>query len=125
MRVSVVTGCTGGMGRAITAELKTAGDRVIGLDRAAAAASEDEAVPDEFIACDLSDMEDVRRTLRVLSQESAIGCLVNCAGLYERKAVFELTLEDFDRVLTVNLRAPFLLSQGLARGMAERGGGSS
>ena len=38
--------------------------------------------------------------------------------------MFDLTLEDFDRVLAVNLRAPFLLSQELARAMAARGGGA-
>jgi NAD(P)-dependent dehydrogenase (short-subunit alcohol dehydrogenase family) len=96
MRTSVLTGCNGGMGR---------------------------AMPDRFIACGLSDMDEVRRALRTLEDEAGIGCLVNCAGLYEKKKVFDLTLEDFDRVLTVNLRAPFLLSQQLAMRMAASGGG--
>lgn len=125
MRTSVVTGCNGGMGRAIVAELRRAGDRVVGLDRDEASAAPSPAqTPDRYIACDLADMEAVRGALRLLAQEDGIGCLVNCAGLYEKKAVFDLTLEDFDRVLAVNLRAPFLLSQELARAMAARGGGA-
>lgn len=125
MRTSVVTGCNGGMGRAIVAELRRAGDRVVGLDRDEASAAPSPAqTPDRYISCDLADMEAVRGALRLLAQEDGIGCLVNCAGLYEKKAVFDLTLEDFDRVLAVNLRAPFLLSQELARAMAARGGGA-
>jgi len=113
------------MGRAIVAELRRAGDRVVGLDRDEASAAPSPAqTPDRYISCDLADMEAVRGALRLLAQEDGIGCLVNCAGLYEKKAVFDLTLEDFDRVLAVNLRAPFLLSQELARAMAARGGGA-
>src|SRR5690606_29826273 len=63
------------------------------------------------------------RALAALDEEPGIGCLVNNAGLYEKIGVFDLTLEDFDRVMTVNLRAPFLLSQHLAKDMAARGGG--
>lgn len=123
MRVSVLTGCNGGMGRAITAELKRVGDRVVGIDRRESQGGSADERPDRFIGCDLSDIGDLRRALESLDDEEAIGCLVNCAGLYEKKSVFELSLEDFDRVMTVNLRAPFLFSQQLGKRMAERGGG--
>lgn len=123
MRASVVTGCFGGMGRAVCAALKESGDRVIGLDRRPGEVDA-AAAPDRFVACDLSDIDDIRRALAELDDESDIGCLVNNAGLYEKIGVFDLTLEDFDRVLTVNLRAPFLLSQHLAQKMAARGGGA-
>jgi NAD(P)-dependent dehydrogenase (short-subunit alcohol dehydrogenase family) len=103
--------------------MRKAGDRVVGLDRAGTEGGEGQELPDRFIPCDLSDIEDVLRALGELAGEDDIGCLVNCAGLYEKKKVFELTLEDFDRVLTVNLRAPFLLSQRLAKRMADSGGG--
>ena len=124
MRTSILTGCNGGMGRAICAELKSAGDRVIGLDKPDTEGGSAQERPDRFISCDLSNIEDIRRALDDLSDEAGIGCLVNCAGLYEKKAVFDLTMEDFDRVLTVNLRAPFLLSQQIAKRMVNSGGGS-
>ena len=123
MRTAVLTGCHGGIGRAICAELKNAGDRVVGLDKPGTEAVGSHERPDRFIACDLSDIDDVRHALKELTDERAIRCLVNCAGLYEKKEVFDLTMEDFDRVLTVNLRAPFLLSQQLAKRMADNGGG--
>lgn len=122
MRNSVITGCHGGMGRAICAELGRAGDRIIGIDHPDSASSTNADI-DLFLACDLSDMDAVRAVIARLDEEGPIGCLVNCAGLYERIGVFDLTLEDFDRVLTVNLRAPFLLSQELSRAMAKNGGG--
>jgi NAD(P)-dependent dehydrogenase (short-subunit alcohol dehydrogenase family) len=121
---SVLTGSAGGMGRAICAELKRAGHRVIGLDRAEGGPGAAGEGPDRFIACDLSVMDEVRRALDDMADETGIDGLVNCAGLYQKKAVFDLTLEDFDRVLAVNLRAPFLLSQELARRMARADGGS-
>ena len=123
MRTTVLTGSSGGMGRAICAELKKGGDRVVGLDRPGSDAGDPHERPDRFIACELSDTAGILRAIEELESESGIGCLVNCAGLYEKKKVFDLTLEDFDRVLTVNLRAPFLLSQQLAKRMAEAGGG--
>lgn len=124
MRTAVLTGCHGGMGRAICAMFREAGNRVVGLDRPDAAAGGEREAPDRFIACDLSDIAAVRRALDALSSEDRIDCLVNCAGLYEKKAVFDMSLDDFDRVLTVNLRAPFLLSQQLAQRMAANGGGT-
>jgi NAD(P)-dependent dehydrogenase (short-subunit alcohol dehydrogenase family) len=117
-----VTGCNGGIGRAICAELKSCGDRLVGIDRPGTESGAGQERPDRFIACDLADIADIRNALNRLLDEDSIGCLVNCAGLYEKKTVFDLTLDDFDRVLTVNLRAPFLLSQQLAKRMVGRGG---
>lgn len=109
------------MGRAISAEMRRAGYRVVGIDRPGSASPEGQEAPDRFIGCDLADMEAVRHALRVLESEAPVTTLVNCAGLYEKIGVFDLTLEDLDRVLAVNLRAPFLLSQELARRMVAAG----
>ena len=126
MRTCVLTGSHGGMGRAICAEMRRVGYRVVGIDRPGSAsqtsASErGEDAPDRFIGCDLTDMDAVREALGALDDEAAVTTLVNCAGLYEKIGVFDLTLEDLDRVLAVNLRAPFLLSQELARRMVAAG----
>jgi len=59
----------------------------------------------------------------VIDHFGALDVLVNCAGINHRVPVAELAKADYDRILTVNLRAPFLLSQQASRGMAERGGG--
>lgn len=124
MGTLVLTGSSGGMGRSIATEMKNAGYRVVGVDRQSADGIAPGNAPDRFMECDLSDIGAVRELLGQLSDEPDINCLVNCAGLYEKKSVFDLTLDDFDRVLTVNLRTPFLLSQQLAKRMAVGGGGA-
>ncbi|MBN1441840.1 MAG: SDR family oxidoreductase, partial [Planctomycetes bacterium] len=54
----------------------------------------------------------------------AVDILINNAGYNERKApLTEVTTEEFDAVLAVNLRAPFLLMREAGRDMKERGGG--
>lgn len=125
MRTTLLTGCHGGMGKAICREMRGIGDRVLGVDRAGTGADDPDERPHRFLPCDLADVAAIRRLLGRLDEEEApIRCLVNCAGLYEKFAVFDVTLEDFDRALAVNLRAPFLLSQHLARRMVDQGGGS-
>ncbi len=52
-----------------------------------------------------------------------IDILVNTAGLRARKAFGESSHEDFNRLVTVNLRAPFFASQAVAPIMLEQGGG--
>ena len=49
--------------------------------------------------------------------------LVNNAAILFRSPVEEFTVEEFDQTVAVNLRAVFLLSQGVAPGMRERGWG--
>ncbi|MAU22344.1 MAG: short-chain dehydrogenase [Martelella sp.] len=121
MRTSVVTGCAGGIGRAICGALRAGGDRIIGLGQGAT--PKDWPSSDRFLACDLTDMDALQRLLPELDRDGPVACLVNCAGLYEKRGVFDTTLADFDRAMAVNVRAPFVLSQYLARGMAVRGGG--
>lgn len=52
-----------------------------------------------------------------------IDILVNCAGMNKREALPEVTPETYARLMDVNLRAPYFLSQAVLPGMAERGGG--
>jgi NAD(P)-dependent dehydrogenase (short-subunit alcohol dehydrogenase family) len=62
----------------------------------------------------------------VLEVEAAIGpvdILVNNAAIWHRHTYTDISSTEWDRVMAVNLRAPFLLIQRLAPGMAERGSG--
>lgn len=49
--------------------------------------------------------------------------LINNASIFEKKNFFEITEEDWDRHMNINLKGPFLLAQGVAKGMIEQGGG--
>jgi NAD(P)-dependent dehydrogenase (short-subunit alcohol dehydrogenase family) len=53
-----------------------------------------------------------------------LDCLVNNSGITFNKSFFKVTPEQFDTVFNVNVRAPYFLTQRVARHMVERGGGA-
>lgn len=116
-----MTGCYGGIGQAIASALHQAGDRVIGIDHPDAVAQG--PAPDQFHGCDLSDMEATQDLATRIATRENVGLLINCAGHYAQGDVFDLTLADLDLSLSVNLRAPFILSQTFGRVMARAGQG--
>ena len=56
-------------------------------------------------------------------QLGSIDVLVAAAGLGRQQTLEEVSIEDFDEMLAINLRAPFLLAQRTVPGMRERGFG--
>ncbi len=75
----------------------------------------------------LADIADPAEVHRVIdSAEEALGpfdILVNCAAIRPHGPLEELTVEEWDRVIAINLRAPFLFCQRILPGMKERGYG--
>ena len=60
----------------------------------------------------------------VIAAESRIDILVNCAGIFgDPGTILDLSEKTWDRVHTIDLKAPFLLMQHVGRHMVERGGG--
>jgi NAD(P)-dependent dehydrogenase (short-subunit alcohol dehydrogenase family) len=129
---AIVTGAASGNGRAIALGLARAGARVALLDRdgagAAAAAAAIGAAGGAATAhrCDVSSPPEVEAALAdALAALGGIDVLVNNAGVAGRGGGFlELTLEEFDRVMAVNLRGAFHVALVVARAMAAGGGGS-
>jgi NAD(P)-dependent dehydrogenase (short-subunit alcohol dehydrogenase family) len=130
-KVALVTGAARRLGRAIARSLADAGaDVAIHHHRAEGAAEEAAAefrrlgVRAETFRADLTDPQQVDRLFEEV--EAAFGrldILVNSAALFQRKPLLEITVEDWDRVLDLNLRAPFLCSQRAARLMRRGEGG--
>lgn len=78
-----------------------------------------------FLRADVAAEEDVRRWIALtVSEFGRIDVLINNAGIGRNAPFLELTAEDFDRVIGVNLRGTFLCSREAARVMKESGGGS-
>jgi NAD(P)-dependent dehydrogenase (short-subunit alcohol dehydrogenase family) len=129
-RGAVVTGGSSGIGRAIALALGKAGARVVIIARNPANLSDAVAELTEAgcaaasVSADLGDRADLARAAD--EARDAFGppdILVNCAGVNIRPPLGELTVDQWDRLMAVNLTAPFLLGQRYGTQMAARGWG--
>jgi 2-deoxy-D-gluconate 3-dehydrogenase len=76
------------------------------------------------IEADLATVEQTRMAARTaLQARGVIDILVNNAGITAIESILEAKVENWDRIMAVNLRAPFLLAQALAPKMIEKGAG--
>jgi len=107
-KTAVVTGAARGIGKATADLFEKAGARVVRIDL------------DADIRCDVSNEDQVEQTFKGLD----VDVLVNNAGIAVRKTSLDISAEEWDRVIGVNVRGVFLCSRVAARSMKERGGGS-
>ncbi len=128
-RVALVTGAGSGIGRATAAMIARRGGAVACLDvRAEAAEETAAAVRAEggealAIACDLADPAAIPAAVeRCVAWRDRLDVLVNVAGAYLRAHSEQVTAEQWDRVLGVNLRAPFLLVRSTLPHLTASGG---
>lgn len=130
-RVAIVTGGARGIGAAIAHKLGREGARVVlfDIDEGAGARRLEllrgEGVEATFVPGDVAREEDVIRCVgEAVGSFGRIDVLVNNAGIgFSGKPIFEQSLEEWWRVLSVNLTGPYLFSKHTARVMAARGGG--
>jgi NAD(P)-dependent dehydrogenase (short-subunit alcohol dehydrogenase family) len=129
-RTAVVTGGSSGIGQGIAAALGRAGAAVVLIardaGRLAQAAAELGAagVTAAWVSADLGQRDALdRAATEAAGRLGEPDILVNCAGVNIRPPLGELTLEQWDLTMAVNLTAPFLLGQGFGPAMARRGWG--
>ncbi|SMH30812.1 SDR family NAD(P)-dependent oxidoreductase [Mesorhizobium australicum] len=130
-KIAVVTGAASGIGRAGATALAAAGARVAILDwdRAGIASLADEisAAGGDALAleCDVSSEAAVRATAgEVASRLGPCDVLVNNAAIIRAGSLDELTLADWNLLLSINLTGYFLCAQAFGRQMHARGRGS-
>jgi NAD(P)-dependent dehydrogenase (short-subunit alcohol dehydrogenase family) len=129
-RVAVVTGGSSGIGRGIALALGQAGAAVVVIARDkgnlddTAAELRAAGCQAATVSADLGNRAAVSVAARETSESfGSPDILVNCAGLNLRPPMAELTVEQWDQIMAVNLTAPFLLGQQFGPEMAARGWG--
>jgi NAD(P)-dependent dehydrogenase (short-subunit alcohol dehydrogenase family) len=127
---ALITGASGGIGQVLAVALAEAGAAigVHGRDltriKQCCALVEEvggQAVP---LAVDLYEVEDCHKL--VAQAHDALGrldILINCAATNRRKPIAEVTQDDFDTIMAVNLRSVYFLSQAAYPIMRDQGGG--
>ena len=126
-KVAVITGAAQGIGLGIAERFSAEGARVMMLDineqigRTAA-----DGVPGAtFFHIDVASKQEINKTVeQIIAQNGRIDICVNNAGILRTGDVLEISEEDFDIVLSVNLKGAFLMSQAVGRHMAKAGSGS-
>lgn len=125
-RVCIVTGGAQGIGEACIRRFAREGALVVIADiddaRGAALAAE---LGGLFVHCDVGDKLQVDAVVaQTLAAHGRIDVLVNNAGIFRAADFLDMTEDDFDAVLRVNLKGAFLMGQAVAREMAKAGRGS-
>ncbi|MDQ0614294.1 NAD(P)-dependent dehydrogenase (short-subunit alcohol dehydrogenase family) [Microbacterium sp. W4I4] len=128
---AIVTGGAGGIGRATSLAFAAEGASVAVVDLNAEAA---EAVAEEIraaggtaiaIAADVSSEEDIIRVVATADEVfGGVDVVFNNAGIIRRTTAVETTVEEWDRVFGVNVRAIFLMCKHVVPVMKANGGGS-
>lgn len=131
-KVAVVTGAAAGIGLACAKCFAEEGAKVVLSDidatkgEAAAEAIQESGADAFFVACDVGDKAQVEALIeRAVAGFGRLDSLVANAGIVHACDFLDLTEEDFDRVLRVNLKGVFLCGQAAARQMAAQGGGGT
>lgn len=120
-RVVLVSGCSGGIGRAVVDVLRDAGARLSVCDF---------KVPDEdettaAVAGDLAEADTARQWVaRTVERFGAVDALVNVAGIWRSAPFFDIGREAFEQVMSANLTTMWNACQAAAPAMVDAGRGS-
>ena len=130
-KVAIITGGASGIGRATALLFASEGAEIVIADVNAKtgqeAATEIEKTGGRgcFESADITRAGDCRRVVdRTLREFGKIDILFNNAGIIRRATILDLSEEDWDRVMTVNVKSIFLLSREVIPHMQKAGGGS-
>ena len=129
--VVFVTGAASGIGRAVAVRLASEGSAVVVADTdlangeatcAAITSAGGNAICQEV---DVRDRDSIRSAADEATRRfGGINGLVNCAGLVTMTSLADLTEEEWDLVVDVNLKGTWLATQEVARDIAASGGGA-
>jgi 2-dehydro-3-deoxy-D-gluconate 5-dehydrogenase len=127
-KVAVVTGGTRGIGKGIALGLAAAGADIVLVQRSNDTSTQDEiktlGVRCEIVDCDLINLEEVKQVIpKAIEAMGTVDILVNNAGIQRRSPAVDFSEQDWDDVITVNLKSVWILCQQAGRHMVEKKSG--
>ena len=125
----LITGAYGGLGQALAKTYLLAGYNVVLLGRdwekltkltSSLSAINKPNCTIEGYFCDLNDVASIMSTVQDIKEDfKKIDILINCAGIFPIKAIKDMTIEEYNRCMQVNVAAPFLLIKELSKEMVK------
>ena len=128
MKVAIITGAAGGIGKASAVLLAKNGYYVVGMGRREAPDLADlKGLPFTYVSGDVAKTEDREKLLNVALSKGEIFALVNVAGVAprERRDLLEMTEESYDYVMGINTKGTLFLTQIVAKEMVKAGKGGA
>ena len=113
----IVTGSSRGIGAAVVSELDRRGWRVVGLSRSG------ESPAGRAVTCDVADEAALRECIAAVASDGPVAGLVNNAGIHLSAKTAELSVSDYERVMTVNATSVLIASREVYPHLKRRGGG--
>ncbi|MCK4496263.1 MAG: SDR family NAD(P)-dependent oxidoreductase, partial [Candidatus Aminicenantes bacterium] len=130
-KITVITGAASGIGFTTAKRLAEVGSSIALLDINESKGNETAGEINKiggsakFFLCDVTSNNECRKTMEsVIKEFGKIDVLFNNAGIIKRKNIVELSEEEWDLVLGINLKAVYLLSHHVIPYMVKNGGGS-
>lgn len=118
--IAVVTGGGRNIGQAIAVRLQADGYRVIVLDREV---PEVESLRADAVQVDLSDAEATTKVCAEIAERLPVTCLVNNVGIVAPALFDEVKLQDFDRLMNLNVRPALICAKAFVPVMRREGQG--
>jgi len=128
MKIAIVTGIAGGIGKASALMLAKKGYAVVGMGRSEHPDLSDfEGLDVTYVSGDISSGDDRARLFDAAVAKGEISVLVNVAGVAPkvRNDILEMTEESYDYVMGINTKGTLFLTQAVANQMVKQGKGGS
>lgn len=128
MKIAIVTGVAGGIGKSSALMLAEKGYAVVGMGRSENPDLSDfEGFDITYVPGDISSAEDRTKLFDTAVAKGEISVLVNVAGVApkERRDILEMTEESYDYVMSINTKGTLFLTQAVANRMIKQGKGGS
>jgi NAD(P)-dependent dehydrogenase (short-subunit alcohol dehydrogenase family) len=130
-QVVLVSGGSRGIGRAIAAGFAQRGAKVVITGREQATLRDTASLvgtpdnPVTPVVCDVADVGSIRAAIeRIVADFGRIDTLVNVAGVNRRKPALDVSEDDYDFILDINLKGAFFMAQAVGAQMVSQGSGS-